>query len=63
MTEPEPWMRVTIDAELPGPGYDFTTLELLTGVLDRLTHDGLFPRRLSFEIDLDYVDNGFEPPD
>lgn len=55
-------MRITLGAELPGPGYDSMVIELLADILRRLEHDGLFPGRISVEADVGYLDAGYPPP-
>jgi len=62
-TDARSLMRITVGAELPGPGYDQMVIEILADVLRRLEHDGLFPGRISVEADVGYLDAGYEPPD
>lgn len=52
-------LRVHLDAELPGPGYDHLVLEMVSDALSRLGHDGLFPNRVAVEIELDHIDERF----
>lgn len=52
-------MRVHLDIDLPGPGYDHLVLEMVSDALSRLGHDGLFPNRVAVEIELDHIDERF----
>jgi len=54
---PPQTIRITLAADLPGPGFDHLAVEVLNDALARLCHDsGLFANRVTVEIDLEYID-------
>ncbi len=53
-------LRITLAADLPGPGYDHLAVELINDTLARLCHEtGLFANRLELNINLDYIDESW----
>ena len=53
---PPPPIRTVLETDLPGPGYNTMVLEFVLDILRRLEHDGLYPRRITFEAEIDYID-------
>ena len=49
-------LELEMVAHLGGPGHEVTILAMVDTLLDRLSHDGLFPARVRFAAEVDYID-------